>query len=458
MMQRLLVTLLACVLALPVYAAWEDDSYFKGAFKRTAGVAHTANANDPPNEGIPTQIIQACNQIMGQAIPGTPPACDPQDAVDLGIVEYIEADLVLVSGSDNKCYEAKFPAAYTGHFGAGAQGDPIRDFTFAIPLSYNTSYAAADHSGGYGPDLYDNAVRIPATSATDWWFDPYSATVTSETNLSLGATGTIRIYLWTGKTIADLLPLHNFDDAAAPTLNDDEDDGYAAGSIWVDVNDPVGDSDVYMCVSAAAGAAVWVALTGSCPTAEEIRQEMDNNSTQLAAIVADTNELQTDWTDGGRLDLLLDDVPTTAEFEARTLATGSYCQCAHAGDPIDVDAGGNVFSNVQKVSNDSTAADNLELDYDGTGYNKSASTIGTATTLTNTTGFSLGATGLDAIEPESGFTLPDMLAVIAAMVAGELSGAGTNTITVKAADGSALRVVMTVDGAGNRSSVEITKP
>ena len=42
------------------------------------------------------------------------------------------------------------------------------------------------------------------------------------------------------------------------------------------------------------------------PTAAAVRTEIDSNSTQLAAIVADTNELQTDWADGGRLDLLLD--------------------------------------------------------------------------------------------------------------------------------------------------------
>lgn len=47
---------------------------------------------------------------------------------------------------------------------------------------------------------------------------------------------------------------------------------------------------------------------GSAPTAEEIRQEIDANSTQLAAIVADTNELQQDWEDGGRLDLILDGI------------------------------------------------------------------------------------------------------------------------------------------------------
>jgi len=41
---------------------------------------------------------------------------------------------------------------------------------------------------------------------------------------------------------------------------------------------------------------------------QEVRSEMDSNSTQLAAIVADTNELQGDWVNGGRLDLILDSV------------------------------------------------------------------------------------------------------------------------------------------------------
>ena len=61
--------------------------------------------------------------------------------------------------------------------------------------------------------------------------------------------------------------------------------------------------------------------------------------TEVAAILADTNELQTDWVNGGRLDLILDiiaadtttdipaliaDVPTVAEFEARTLPAADY--------------------------------------------------------------------------------------------------------------------------------------
>jgi len=42
--------------------------------------------------------------------------------------------------------------------------------------------------------------------------------------------------------------------------------------------------------------------------ADAVRSEMDSSSTQLAAIVADTNELQGDWVNGGRLDLILDSV------------------------------------------------------------------------------------------------------------------------------------------------------
>lgn len=49
------------------------------------------------------------------------------------------------------------------------------------------------------------------------------------------------------------------------------------------------------------------------PTAVAIRTEMDSNSTQLSAIVSDTNELQTDWVDGGRLDLLIDAIKTVTD-------------------------------------------------------------------------------------------------------------------------------------------------
>lgn len=50
---------------------------------------------------------------------------------------------------------------------------------------------------------------------------------------------------------------------------------------------------------------------------------------------------------------------------------------------------GIVEANVKQVSDDSTAADNLELDYDGTGYDKSASTIGTVSNVSDKSGYSI---------------------------------------------------------------------
>lgn len=59
------------------------------------------------------------------------------------------------------------------------------------------------------------------------------------------------------------------------------------------------------------GDAAWITATGfSTLDAAGVRTAVGlasaNLDTQLAAIVADTNELQTDWADGGRLDLILD--------------------------------------------------------------------------------------------------------------------------------------------------------
>ena len=49
-------------------------------------------------------------------------------------------------------------------------------------------------------------------------------------------------------------------------------------------------------------------LTVTPPTAAQVRAEIDSNSTQLAAIVADTAEIQSELADGGRTDLLIDGI------------------------------------------------------------------------------------------------------------------------------------------------------
>jgi len=70
--------------------------------------------------------------------------------------------------------------------------------------------------------------------------------------------------------------------------------------------------DNYARIGAPAGASVSADIA-ALPTAAENRAEMDSNSTQLAAIVADTNELQGDWANGGRLDLLIDAIKAVTD-------------------------------------------------------------------------------------------------------------------------------------------------
>jgi hypothetical protein len=82
---------------------------------------------------------------------------------------------------------------------------------------------------------------------------------------------------------------------------------------------------------------------GSAPTVEEIRTEMDTNSTQLAAIVADTNELQTDWANGGRLDLIIDAIlaDTAKLIGAHITLSGT----ASAGSSTTITLTGGVATN-----------------------------------------------------------------------------------------------------------------
>ena len=52
--------------------------------------------------------------------------------------------------------------------------------------------------------------------------------------------------------------LHNFEATAAPATGDDDADGYAAGSMWVDVTN----DNAYICLDASVGAAVWGQING----------------------------------------------------------------------------------------------------------------------------------------------------------------------------------------------------
>lgn len=170
----------------------------------------------------------------------------------------------------------------------------------------------------------------------------------------------------------------------------------------------------------------------------------------IAAILGDTNELQTDWANGGRLDLLLDAVSTHSAADVWTSGTRTL-----------------------------TAATNITSD--GSAINVTAGVVDTVTTLTNLpaitsnwlTAAGIAASALngkgdwatqanvateisDALTVDTlvaGVTIVEAIRRTGAVVCYKLSGAGTGTETVTDWADSASTIVFTVDGSGNKTAV-----
>jgi len=109
----------------------------------------------------------------------------------------------------------------------------------------------------------------------------------------------------------------------------------------------------------------------------------------------------------------LADLPTVSEFEARTLVSADYVITSDtiAGVTLvatTTDVTNQVTADVTAISGDSTAANNAELAFDGTGFGFTNCTIPTVSTLTGHTvqtgdsyaylGTNLGALGANATE------------------------------------------------------------
>jgi hypothetical protein len=102
---------------------------------------------------------------------------------------------------------------------------------------------------------------------------------------------------------------------------------------------------------------------GSAPTAVAIRQELDANSTQLAAIVADTNELQAELVDGGRTDLLIDGIKAKTDvIPASPAAVGSQMDLVNAPNATAVTA---LQSGLARTGADSDTLKTLSDQIDG---------------------------------------------------------------------------------------------
>jgi hypothetical protein len=185
--------------------------------------------------------------------------------------------------------------------------------------------------------------------------------------------------------------------------------------------------------------------------------------TEVAAILADTNELQTDWADGGRLDLLLDGASSAGDPWGTALP-GGYT-AGQAGKII----GDNINATISSRSTLTAAQANTEVD-------TALSDVGLTTTITGridaavTTRASQTSvntiddfldTEIAAIKAKTdlipgtidGKTFSELVTLIAAVLLGKASGLETSTAVYRAVDDSKDRVTGTVDSSGNRSAI-----
>ena len=150
--------------------------------------------------------------------------------------------------------------------------------------------------------------------------------------------------------------------AAAPTV---------AGVPAVEVIDisAAGQTDIRAAVGLAA-ANLDTQIT-TLATAANLATVAGYLDTEIAAILADTNELQTDWVNGGRLDLILDarasqtavdDLPTNAELTT-ALGTADDAVLAQVAlvkaktDSLTFTVAGQLDANVQSVNDVAVAGD-----------------------------------------------------------------------------------------------------
>jgi hypothetical protein len=224
--------------------------------------------------------------------------------------------------------------------------------------------------------------------------------------------------------------------------------------------------------------------------------------TEVAAILADTNELQTDWADGGRLDLLLDAAGSAGDPWATSLpgAYGAGTAGKIVGDNINATVGSRATQTSVDTIDDfldtevaaiKAKTDNLPTDPADQSAVEAAITAATSGLATQASvntiddfldteiaaikaqtdlipaspaavgsAMTLSNAGIDAIFDrtdgvETGYTLRQALRIMAAALAGELSGAATTTITIRNITDTKARITAVVDADGNRSSLTL---
>lgn len=303
--------------------------------------------------------------------------------------------------------------ALSGHVAAGSAGASLYIIRSGTAQAGSTTSITLDASASASDDFYNNQ-RIYIVSGTGAGQGSYITDYT-------GSSKVANIQdTWVTAPSSDsvfvILPAGGIPGASAPSAST------VAAAVWNEaMSGHVSEGSFGSMLQSAhegtaqAGTSTSITLdaTGSSSTndfynyqiiaivsgtgAGQSRQITDyNGSTKVATV--DPGWTTTPSTDSNYVikDLGID-AATTGQIAA------SVWDEARSGHQTAGTFGEYVFADATRISGDSTAADNLESDYDGTGYTKTNSTIGTVTSVTNqvtanTTAISGDSTAADNLE------------------------------------------------------------
>lgn len=261
--------------------------------------------------------------------------------------------------------------------------------------------------------------------------------------------------------------------AVADAVWDEATSGHtSAGSFSKAVTDILADTGTDG-VKIASGELSTVATASSITALDGKIDTIDNFlDTEIADILADTNELQAELADGGRTDLLIDAIKAKTDTIAAAPTAASVADAVWDEAIADHTSVGSFGAKNQKVVPSETIND-YKADVSGLATTTALSTVSglvddlesrltaaRAGYLDNlNTGVALTAAGVDAILDEvivGTYTMRQLLKVMAAALAGKATGGGTTEVKFSGVDDAPNVIVATVDANGNRSAVTLT--
>jgi len=190
-------------------------------------------------------------------------------------------------------------------------------------------------------------------------------------------------------------------------------------------------------------------VTAAVPTAVQIRTEIDSNSTQLTAILADTNELQLDDVPG--LIAALND-PTAAAIADQVWEEAIIDHSGTIGSTAEALAGASAPSAADVADAVWDEAKAGHVTAGSFGEEMQAHALSTEISALNNISV---ADILDDASAIDGLTPRQVLGTLLAAMAGRVSGADTTSVTITNPDGTQTRISATVDANGNRSAITL---